>query len=790
MSKKQKKYLYNNLYNKGCYNVCRKEYKFSRRKCLEKKIENYINFLKSFFNNDINLNRNRNLEKNLDLNILPITNSVNLKDFSLVLMGDKETFRKDIKINLLENYKTVYNDLDLSNNSIESYFIHLNEKNEIYQQLPIRIKNIINFVNKYIPNYNNKNSVGSPVINDLLNKSNKKINYINIILGEHKLGLIHNELIPILMNNGYGGITDKDGSNNTIMNKRFNWKINKSLIQIFDSTEINYKKVLCSYLLNYLIATERFIIGKDTSQKDKTILLEQFNIYNYTGYLGWNYVRNLSGTISGNNYWFYNLTTGDINTYTDSNGKKYYPFPNNKFSATSNGFDITSQTYSNMIKSTQYNMLDYIFFKNPVEFEDDSLSRSGINGMIFPEISWAFSWLYNLIQSYCNYSSNPKNFPSYIINGSAYDREQIETRIYYSLIDYAIREDGLTNSNMWLKEYLSTGLYTFASLNGSTIYSADTINGYNVGGISYNNSYKNNSGYLSNESVSMEVWSYRMYDQFVACGNKTSASFPDERQPFLEMRGGQFITDSTGTYNLKCEWTDSSGFNWIDDNTSKDTQDASSNFVGNTLAIYYGNFAPTRVTTTEVNANPTGDSVYHLKTAYLGFRKIYDLAKSLNDEYYSELEVTFDDYFGEEYWSNINVGFSIDDPLYVVNPTTSTLGISVSGNNSSGVPLSNSNRWLNFYPVQLLTGVNMFNLFAYHLIESFSLGMVENNLKQNGSSSTTDISKYGLTRYLYLYSIKAGIQQNDYVNDTNAKEALDNATFLWSPFINGFSTLL
>lgn len=388
--------LINNLYNKdNCCNSCRKTFVIDENKCLRLKIEKSLKILSNYLNNLFGNNNNKNIKKR------GISRSAILEnDYELILVGNRERLLTDISKYIDVNGNFIDNSGNITETPgapfTDNTFIHLDKNSDFFKTLPIRIQKLIIFINKYIPNINASRKVGKPILYDLINgtKANQKV--IKINLGEHTLGLVKKIFIPFLLKNGYGGNLVKDISGNKTINKKYYWKVNNFKVQIFDSTSIYYLTYLKHMLLNYLIATERFIIGKSTTISDTEY---NYEIFSNFGFFGWNNIRTVP-----NGFWETSIESGVLpDLYNDtSTGKKYLPFPNYHFGPYNNngtiGFNTSlsafNTTFSQMIINENYNIIDYLFFKNSPNITIPILllfqESENFDGLIFPNELWAY----------------------------------------------------------------------------------------------------------------------------------------------------------------------------------------------------------------------------------------------------------------------------------------------------------------------------------------------------------------------------------------------------------------
>jgi hypothetical protein len=210
--------LFNNLYNKdNCCRGCRRYVK------VYDKLTCYIKFLKKYFklyfpNYILTLIGD---QENIFTDL--ISNGIQL--------GDKSIFIHFNKNNLTRKFKKNF----LNNRNITDYYVNL------YDKLPNNIKEILLYVNKYIPNNGNNNSKGNFTIK--INKKIKKLN-INIPdnLGIHRIGLVKKSTLSVLNSVGYG----KTNGNDLL------WSLDGINIPVYTTLTISSFKMKLILLASYL----------------------------------------------------------------------------------------------------------------------------------------------------------------------------------------------------------------------------------------------------------------------------------------------------------------------------------------------------------------------------------------------------------------------------------------------------------------------------------------------------------------------------------------------------------
>ena len=310
--------LYNNLYNQNCCNSCKKEF------VIKDKLTCYLNLLRKFFNKYY-------------------------PNYILGLIGNQETIMTDLVSNgfytddtsiflHLNNNPTMVRTFGTQNKKINrtrkfSSYV------SIYNQLPTFIKQMISYVNRFVPYENNNSSRGNFSIKIKNDGSIKRINgKISNNLGIHQLGLIKKKYLGTLNSYGYGSHNGND----------FLWTYNNLKIPVYDNMSVSplkLKLLLLSYYLRGSVMT-----GRTSNASFLSNLYTNFNSHPISSFLQSIPFTNISETFMFLMMFLFSSNLNDISTdYTVSTGTSY---------TYTGGIWIPTTSYSLTPKTDVYGNLD------------------------------------------------------------------------------------------------------------------------------------------------------------------------------------------------------------------------------------------------------------------------------------------------------------------------------------------------------------------------------------------------------------------------------------------------
>lgn len=567
----------------------------------------------------------------------------------LTLLGDEEFLSSDL------NNKDILNTSDKSLNDDKFYHLYKSNNSVFYNELPNKIKKIINYINTKIPQDLNKNKIGNILLRNIKSGKKTKQHIISSTLGTHRLGLINKNLIKPLMDNNYGGST----KNNTILY----WKVLNINLQMFSNTTMDWWEISSIVLTCYLIAKEKIVLIDDGES----------NIFNMFRYLGYNRVRKDWGNT------FTQLAEGaGPFKYEDSETNKKYLVGQGWFFSGDNTYTILNA----IIFNEEYSPIDYLLNQFKCEIPGTFTEGITFDGWAFSDITTAYLTIHSILTYYINYASHI-TLDNYTSQSDIANIPQIRKRFYTKIFEYIMYTDGINNANLHLHEYISQIYYLTASMNssGSDPDVNTTASAVKLGDFSFNDGDSDLSELQTTNDGSTTqyaIWSKRPYNFFNVLNNGSTIL--------------NTASDDTGYMDLTIEWSDASGTAFTNGSDSSCPTDVLSNTLTETYEIGYGTFKGKRT-----GVGNWEDSQMPATNYWLPISNVV-VPLDTNNE--------------------VNQFFALEDPtneyhLSYGNAQTNP-ALDISGNNPLGVARVVTDYVFNFAPNDYLSKTS-YNIYSYFI---------------------------------------------------------------------------